>query len=131
LPASATPRRSCGSAATTGHGHLQLAGRTTELTATASAAVATVLTPQIGPDHPWPEVLPSTRWGRPGPPTVYTQVRGAVVEVSVDTAVEQHRRRHAARFVRLRSDLRVDDLVPRPSPDPPTGDNEADRRSPG
>jgi hypothetical protein len=76
-----------------------LAGRTTELAPAASAAIAAVLTPQLGPGHPWPEVLPATRWGRPGPPTVYTQVCPAVVvELVVDTAVEQHRWRHPARF---------------------------------
>jgi ATP-dependent DNA ligase len=95
------------------HGQLHLAGRTTEISPTASVAVAAALTPQIGPGHPWPEVLPSTRWGRPGPPTVYNQVRPELVaEVVVDTAVEQHRWRHPARFVRLRLDLRPADLYP-------------------
>jgi ATP-dependent DNA ligase len=102
------------------HGRLQLAGRTTELGPTASAAVATVLRPHTGPGHPWPEVLPSTRWGRPGPPTAYTQIRPTVVvELIVDTAVEQHRWRHPGRFVRLRPDLQADDLrpqAPRESP---------------
>jgi ATP-dependent DNA ligase len=100
------------------HGTLHLAGRTTELAPTASAAVAAVVEPHNGPGHPWPEVLPSTRWGRPGPPTVYTQVRpSVVVEVTVDTAVEQHRWRHPAHFLRLRPDLQIDDLHP-PSPSP-------------
>jgi ATP-dependent DNA ligase len=93
------------------HGALQLAGRTTELTPTAAAAVAAVLDPHPGPGHPWPEVLPSTRWGRPGPPTVYTRVDPTVVvELVVDTAVEAHRWRHPARFVRLRPDLHPADL---------------------
>ena len=78
-------------------------------------AVAAVLAPHMGAGHPWPDTLPSTRWGRPGPPTVYTQVRPElVVELVVDTAVEQHRWRHPARFVRLRPDLDPADLMPPP-----------------
>jgi hypothetical protein len=61
------------------HGELHLARRTAERTPTAAAAVAAVLTPQIGPGHPWPEVLPTTHWGRPGPPSVYMQVRPELV----------------------------------------------------
>jgi ATP-dependent DNA ligase len=111
------------------HGRLHLAGRTTELTATAGAAVAAVLEPAAGPTHPWPEVLPATRWGRPGPPTAYRQVRpSTVVEVRVDTAVEQHRWRHPAHFLRLRPDLRADDLVPRASD---TSAGDAGRRASG
>lgn len=92
---------------------LHLVGRTTELTPAAAAAVAEALTPHVGPGHPWPDVLPSNRWGRPGPPTVYTQVRPeVVVELVVDTAVEQHRWRHPARFVRVRPDLHAADLAP-------------------
>ena len=29
---------------------------------------------RTGPGHPWPNPLPSTRWGRPGTPTAYTPV---------------------------------------------------------
>jgi hypothetical protein len=101
-------------------GQLQLAGRTTELSPTASAAVASVLQPYMGAGHPWPGVLPSTRWGRPGPPTAYTQVQpSVVVELIVDTAVEQYRWRHPGRFVRLRPDLHVHDLAPSPTQEPP------------
>jgi len=99
------------------------------LTPTASAAVAAVVRPQLGAGHPWPEVLPSTRWGRPGPPTVYTQVRPeAVVELVVDTAVEHHRWRHPARFVRLRPDLDADDIVPHVPQDPRAKDVGNERR---
>lgn len=73
-------------------GHLHLVGRTTELTATARNAVAARLRPHTGSGHPWPNPLPSSRWGRPGPPTAYTPVRPVlVVELTVDTAVERHR----------------------------------------
>jgi ATP-dependent DNA ligase len=101
-------------------GRLQLAGRTTALSPTASAAVAAAIRPQLGLRHPWPEVLPSTRWGRPGPPTTYTQIQpSVVVELTVDTAVEQHRWRHPARFLRVRPDLHVDDLQPDSASAPP------------
>src|SRR6185503_16245942 len=51
---------------------------------------------------------PSARRDGPGPPTAYTQVRPElVVEVVVDTTVEHPRWRHAARFVRLRPDLKA------------------------
>jgi ATP-dependent DNA ligase len=110
---------------------LHLVGRTTELTPTAAATVAGVLTPHIGPGHPWPEVLPSNRWGRPGPPTVYTQVRPeVVVELVVDTAVEHHRWRHPARFVRVRSDLRPADLSSSPPQDTAV-EEDRERRASG
>jgi hypothetical protein len=37
-----------------------------------------------------------------------------VVELTVDTAVEHHRWRHPAHFIRVRPDLRTDDLTPLP-----------------
>jgi hypothetical protein len=37
-----------------------------------------------------------------------------VVELTVDTAVEHHRWRHPAHFVRVRADLRSGDLIPLP-----------------
>jgi ATP-dependent DNA ligase len=110
---------------------LHLVGRTTELTPAAGATVAGVLTPHVGPGHPWPEVLPSNRWGRPGPPTTYTQVRPeVVVELVVDTAVEQHRWRHPARFVRVRSDLHPADLTPAP-PHDSAAEERRERRASG
>jgi ATP-dependent DNA ligase len=111
-------------------GHLQLVGRSTKLSPTAQAAVSGVLEPHLGPDHPWPPVLPSTRWGRPGPPTVYTQIRPTtVVKVTVDTAVEHHRWRHPARFVRLRPDLHTHDLMPGLAQDGPDPRKEHHRAS--
>jgi ATP-dependent DNA ligase len=96
-------------------GHLHLVGRTTELTPAGRAVVAPLLRPSARSGHPWSNPLPSTRWGRPGPPTAYTPVRpGVVVEVTVDTAVEHHRWRHPARFLRVRADLGSDDLTPLP-----------------
>jgi ATP-dependent DNA ligase len=101
-------------------GHLHLVGRTTELTPANRRTVAGRLRPHTGSGHPWPNPLPSTRWGRPGPPTAYTPVRPTVVvELIVDTAVEHHRWRHPAHFVRVRADLRSDDLTPLPSTSTP------------
>jgi ATP-dependent DNA ligase len=96
-------------------GQFHLVGRTTELAPAGRGAVAALLHPHTGSAHPWPNPLPSTRWGRPGPPTLYTPVRpGVVVELTVDTAIEHHRWRHPAHFVRTRPDLRIDDLTPLP-----------------
>src|SRR5215212_868674 len=49
-------------------GQFHLVGRTTELTPAGRGAVAALLHPHTGPAHPWPNPLPSTRWGRPRPP---------------------------------------------------------------
>ena len=97
-----------------------IARRNANSVAAASTAVAAAIRPQLGLRHPWPEVLPSTRWGRPGPPTTYTQIQpSVVVELTVDTAVEQHLWRHPARFLRVRPDLHVNDLKPDTAPTPP------------
>jgi hypothetical protein len=97
------------------NGRLHLVGRTTELTPTGRNAVAALLRRRHGgAAHPWPNPLPSTRWGRPGPPTAYTPVVSAypevVVELTVDTAVEHHRWRHPAHFIRIRAELQPVDL---------------------
>jgi hypothetical protein len=59
-----------------------------------------------------PEVIPSSRFGqRPGQPVEYTRVvPSLVVELDVDTAFEHHCWRHAARLVRVRRDLGINDL---------------------
>ena len=65
--------------------------------------------------NPWPKCSPSNRWARPGPTTVYTQVRPeVVVELVVDPAVERTPMAPSRPFVRVRSDLRPTDLVPSP-----------------
>ena len=110
-----TPRGCCCWAAPTTDGRLHLVGRTTELTPASASDGRRAFRPHTGSGHPWPNPLPSTRWGRPGPPTAYTPVRpDVVVELTVDTAVEHHRWRHPAHFVRVRADLRSDDLTPLP-----------------
>lgn len=93
-------------------GRLWVAGRTTALPPGARVAVGTALEPHEGSgDHPWPETLPSSRFGqRPGKKIAYTRVRPiVVVELNVDTSSEQGRWRHPTRFVRLRPDLTTED----------------------
>jgi ATP-dependent DNA ligase len=100
-------------------GRLQVAGRTVDLTPTHAATVGAALWPHIGPGHPWPELLPRSRWGRgPAEPLAYTQVvPEVVVELVVDPAVDGLRWRHPATLVRLRPDLHPTDLTPTaPSP---------------
>jgi hypothetical protein len=65
-----------------------------------------------GPSHPWPRTIPSGRFGQlPSKPVTYTRVKPrVVVEVAVDTAIEDYRWRHACRFVRIRRDLKAADL---------------------
>jgi ATP-dependent DNA ligase len=72
------------------HGRLQVAGRTLDLTPTTATTIGPVLRPHIGSGHPWPELLPRSRWGRgPAEPLAYTQVRPeVVVELVVDPAVD-------------------------------------------
>ena len=55
-----------------------------------------------GGTHPWPKVIPSSRFGqRHSKPVDYTRVEPSlVVELDIDMAFEQHRWRHAARLVR-------------------------------
>jgi ATP-dependent DNA ligase len=92
-------------------GRLRVAGRTGILSRAACTQLAAVLRLPSAP-HPWPATLPSSRFGQlPSEPVFYTQVRPSlVVELDVDTAYEQHRWRHPARFRRLRPDLRLVDL---------------------
>jgi ATP-dependent DNA ligase len=92
-------------------GRLRVAGRTTPLPRAARAEIAAMLTPAVG-DHPWPPVIPSSRFGHlASTPIEYVQVAPTtVVELDVDVSFENHRWRHDARFVRLRPDLRPRDL---------------------
>ncbi len=82
----------------------------------------------VGAGHPWPEVLPRSRWGgRPAEPLAYTRAHPeVVVELVVDPAVDGPRWRHPATFVRLRPDLRPGDLRP---VDPPAADRPDDPRA--
>ena len=92
-------------------GRLRIAGRTGPLAPAVRRDLPELL---IAADntHPWPEVIPSSRFGqRPSQPVSYTRVvPSLIVELDVDTAFEQHRWRHAARLIRLRGDLSAADL---------------------
>ncbi|MCE3554502.1 hypothetical protein LWC33_23970 [Pseudonocardia sp. RS11V-5] len=94
------------------HGRLRVAGRTTPLPAAARAQLQGVLTAPAG-EHPWPEVIPSARFGqRPSEPVEYVQVApSVVVELEVDAAFELGRWRHPVRFVRSRPDLRPEEVI--------------------
>jgi ATP-dependent DNA ligase len=92
-------------------GRLRIAGRTTPLPLAMRHELPELLV-AAGGTHPWPKVIPSSRFGqRPSKPVDYTRVEPSlVVELDVDMAFEQHRWRHATRPVRLRRDLAVGDV---------------------
>ena len=96
-------------------GRLHVAGRTTPLPPPACTEISAVLTPAAG-GHPWLPAIPSSRFGQlPSEPIEYLKVAPTtVVELDVDTAFENHRWRHGARFVRVRAELRPEDLSPLP-----------------
>jgi ATP-dependent DNA ligase len=87
-------------------GRLRIAGRTTALPPAARRAVGALLHPG---DQAWPVTLPAPRWDAPR--VGYERVRPeVVVEVSADVSVTGAAWRNPARFVRVRGDLRPEDL---------------------
>ncbi|GAA4692496.1 ATP-dependent DNA ligase [Pseudonocardia yuanmonensis] len=94
------------------HGRLRVAGRTTPLGGAARTHLRRLLS-AADAEHPWPTVLPPSRFGqRPGRPVEYVQVRpSVVVELEVDAAYEQDRWRHPVRFLRSRPDLRPEEIA--------------------
>ncbi|MFR9802545.1 RNA ligase family protein [Pseudonocardia sp. RS010] len=92
-------------------GRLRVAGRTTALDASARLRLPSLLAAASN-EHPWPDVIPSARFGqRPSEPIEYVRVRPeVVVELDVDAAYEQERWRHPVRFVRIRAELHPEDL---------------------
>ena len=84
----------------------RVVGWTRRLSKAAAREVGDLLVPSIH-GHPWPETIPSSRFGQlPSAPVAYTRVVPTViVELEVDTAFEQEKWRHATRFVRVRYDL--------------------------
>ena len=61
--------------------------------------------------HPWPERIPSSRFGQlPGDLMDYTPTEPVLV-VEVDVSFEHDRWRHPTRYRRVRSDLRPIDLT--------------------
>jgi hypothetical protein len=91
---------------------LRVAGRTTPLPRAARTEIAAMLTPAVG-GHPWPPVIPSSRFGHlASAPIEYVQVDPTmVVELDVEVSFENHRWRHSARFVRIRAELQPKDLL--------------------
>jgi ATP-dependent DNA ligase len=93
-------------------GELVVVGRTSPLSPAQSAEVAAVLAP-AGPDHPWPERIGTGAFGGGRLSVAITRVEpSSVVEVSADAALQAGVFRHPLRFVRVRPDLRPEDLPP-------------------
>ena len=91
-------------------GELVVVGRTVPLTPRQSEELAAVLEP-AGEDHPWPDRIGTGRFGGGRLSVPLTRVRPAVVvEVSADAALQAGVFRHPLRFVRVRPDLRPEDL---------------------
>ncbi len=92
-------------------GRLRVAGRTTPLALPARRELGAVLAPPRGA-HPWPDRIPSSRFGQlPPEPVDYTPAEPSiVVEVDADICFEHGRWRHATQYRRVRPDLRGEDL---------------------
>ncbi|WP_456600440.1 ATP-dependent DNA ligase [Blastococcus sp. SYSU DS0616] len=91
-------------------GELVVVGRSSPLTPAQSAELAGVLRP-AGTDHPWPERIGTGRFGGGRLAVPLTRVQPTtVVEVSADAALQAGVFRHPLRFVRVRPDLRPEDL---------------------
>jgi ATP-dependent DNA ligase len=91
-------------------GELVVVGRSTPLSPAQAAELGAVLTP-AGPDHPWPERIGTGRFGGGRLSVPMTRVEPTVVvEVSADAALQAGVFRHPLRYVRLRPDLRPEDL---------------------
>jgi hypothetical protein len=94
------------------HGRLRVAGRTGPLMLPDRGELGTLLqAPHAA--HPWPQRLPSSRFGAlPGELIDYTPTEPLlVVEVDTDTCFEQQRWRHPTGFRRVRGDLQPGDLT--------------------
>jgi ATP-dependent DNA ligase len=87
-------------------GRLRVAGRTAPLMLPARRELGALLVPPQRA-HPWPERLPSSRFGQlPGDLVEYTPTEPLlVVEVVADVCFEQERWRHPTEFHRIRADL--------------------------
>jgi ATP-dependent DNA ligase len=93
-------------------GELMVVGRTSPLSPAQSFELAALLTP-AGGDHPWPDRIGTGRFGGGRLSVPLTRVEPeVVVEVSADAALQAGVFRHPLRFVRVRPDLRVDDVPP-------------------
>ena len=92
-------------------GELVVLGRTVALKPDQGAQLAAALTP-ARPGHPWPDEITSYRWGGPDSKKPLIKVEPVVVaEVTADAATQAGQARHGMRYVRLRPDLRPEDLA--------------------
>jgi hypothetical protein len=98
-----------------GRGRLRVAGRTSALTLPARRELGAMLVPPRRA-HPWPERIPSSRFGQlPGDLVDYTPTEPLlVVEVDADMCFEHDRWRHPTVFRRLRADLQADEVAAAP-----------------
>jgi ATP-dependent DNA ligase len=95
-------------------GELVVVGRTSPLNAQQAAELAAVLRP-AGASHPWPEQIGTGRFGGGKLSVALTRVEPTVVvEVSADAALQAGVFRHPLRYVRIRPDLRPEDVDPLP-----------------
>ncbi|MCV2491174.1 ATP-dependent DNA ligase [Geodermatophilus sp. YIM 151500] len=95
-------------------GELVVVGRTSPLSPQQARELAAVLEP-AGPDHPWPDRIGTGRFGGGRLSVPLTRVvPSVVVEVSADAALTAGVFRHPLRYVRVRPDLRPEDLDPLP-----------------
>jgi hypothetical protein len=94
-------------------GGLRVAGRTGSVTLPARRELGARLIPTQR-THPWPDRIPSSRFGQlPGDLVDYTPTEPLlVVEVDADVCLEHHRWRHPKGFRRIRAELDPMDLSP-------------------
>jgi ATP-dependent DNA ligase len=91
-------------------GELVVVGRTSPLSPRQAEELAAVLTP-AGEGHPWPDRIGTGRFGGGRLSVPLTKVEPTVVvEVSADAALQAGVFRHPMRYLRVRPDLRPDDL---------------------
>ena len=93
-------------------GELVVVGRTSPLSPAQSAELAAVLSP-ADDRHPWPDRIGTGAFGGGRLSVPLTRVAPtAVVEISADAALQAGVFRHPLRFVRVRPELRPEDLPP-------------------
>jgi ATP-dependent DNA ligase len=93
-------------------GELVVVGRTSPLSPRQAEELAAVLTP-AGADHPWPDRIGTGRFGGGRLSVPLTKVAPTVVvEVSTDAALQAGVFRHPMRYLRVRADLRPEDVAP-------------------
>jgi ATP-dependent DNA ligase len=93
-------------------GELVVVGRTGPLSPAQSAELAAVLRPADGL-HPWPDRIGTGAFGGGRLSVPLTRIAPiTVVEISADAALQAGVFRHPLRFVRVRPDLRPEDLPP-------------------